>query len=333
MQTKAMNEKEIYSLVILYLEGKIDRKDESVLFEYLSDEANKKTFERWEKEWMMSDKTDLNIAREFAILLNRIQTREALADRTAVRRRPIWRKIASVAAVALLVISSVVGIYQITDFHGPTELFTIEAPSGEKSKLMLPDGTVIWLNAGSQISYTNQFNTANRKVKLTGEAYFEVTKQSGKPFTVSTCDYDIVVKGTKFNVSSYEDEPYITTTLMEGAVTLVCQDKEYSMKPGELMKYDVASKTFRREQVNAQQYLSWTEDRIEYEAIALGELLNRLSRHYKVSIHTAPDVNVDATFKISLNNQETIEELVHVISMIVPLKFSYDKKNIYISNQ
>ncbi|MDR0845800.1 MAG: FecR domain-containing protein [Tannerella sp.] len=328
-----MNEKEIYSLAILYFEGKIDRKDETLLFKYLSDEANKNTFERWEKEWMMSDKTDLNIAREFAILQNRIQTREALAERTAIRRRPIWRKIASVAAVALLVIGSVAGIYTITDLNRPAEFFTIEVPPGEKSKLMLPDGTAIWLNAGSQISYTNRFNTANRKVELTGEAYFEVAKQSGNPFTVTIRDYEIVVKGTKFNVSSYEDEPCITTTLMEGAVTLICQDKEYSMKPGELMKYDVASKTFRREQVNAQQYLSWTDDRIEYEAITLRELLNRLSRQHGVFIHTAPNVNVDATFNISLNNQETIEELVHAISKIVPLKFSYDKKNIYISNE
>ena len=89
-----------------------------------------------------------------------------------------------------------------------------------KSKVVLSDGTVVWLNAGSTLKYSNKFNTANRKVELNGEDILKSQRRREATFIVQTHGYDVVVKGTKFDVSAYADDPFISTTLLEGSVEL-----------------------------------------------------------------------------------------------------------------
>ena len=165
--------------------------------------------------------------------------------------------------------------------------FALETAYGEKSKLILADGTVVWLNAGSSLQYAGNFNSKNREVFLTGEAYFEVTKQSdGTPFVVKTDQYSVLVKGTKFNVSSYPE--------------------------------DLSAKTsFSRQKVQASQYKSWTEGRVEYDKITLNELAVRLSRKYDVQIHLGDDLEKDMAFRVSLRNEETVGDVLHALSEII----------------
>jgi ferric-dicitrate binding protein FerR (iron transport regulator) len=207
----------------------------------------------------------------------------------------------------------------------------VETPLGEKSKVLLPDGSEVWLNAGSRLYYGNNFNRRNREVTLSGEAYFEVAKQTQHPFTVKTKEYDVEVKGTKFNVSSYDNEQFSTTTLMEGSIVLRHFNKEYLLKPGEQMQVDIATHRLYLRSANAQQYKSWTEGRIEYDSISLNELFNRIAREYNLQVHISKDVNTSLILNVSLNNQETPGEILYGLSKITPFKFRYNKTDIYIS--
>jgi ferric-dicitrate binding protein FerR (iron transport regulator) len=96
----------------------------------------------------------------------------------------------------------------------------IRAPFGARTEIILPDGSAVWLNAGSKIKYMNVFNRDNREIQLNGEAYFKVTKNTDLPFDVKTGDLSIQALGTEFNVKSYDDEDIIETTLVEGKIAI-----------------------------------------------------------------------------------------------------------------
>jgi ferric-dicitrate binding protein FerR (iron transport regulator) len=330
MQNK---EKEIRDLAILYWEGTISPRGETVLFEFISDETNRKKFARWEKEWQHSHITADTVNKEWKRFRNRVHTREAISAETAVGHPAVWwKKTAAAAAIALILMATGIGSIKTAALFN-REIFTVEAPSGEKSKVTLPDGSIVWLNAASRITYSNRFNTGDRTVRLDGEAYFEVTRQKNRtPFTVKIRDYDVTVKGTKFNISSYPGDQYVKTTLMEGLVTLSYRDEQYPMQPGEQMQLDVRTRQLRLHRVNTKQYKSWMDDNLVYDEITLEELLNRLSRQYNVKIHVQPDILPDSRFSISLNNRETVEEILQGIAKIIPFKYKYQNNNIYVLN-
>jgi ferric-dicitrate binding protein FerR (iron transport regulator) len=329
-----IEEKEILRLAKLYWEGKIPLKDESILFAFISNDANREQYMQWEKEWKSSKEKEPIVDKEWLLLQNRIRTRENSAKKTEVRQAiPLWRKIAAVAALVLLLVTTAVGVHEWT-VRNNQEIFTVEVPMGEKSKLHLPDGSTVWINAGSQIQYTSLFNVCDRTVALTGEAYFEVKKQNNKPFIVRLHDYDIEVKGTKFNVSSYESEKYAVTTLMEGAISLRYNGKEFDMKPGETLLIDIREKTLCRRLSNTAPYRSWTEDRIEFDEITLHDLFNRLSREYNVRIRIDPKIDLNTLLlSVSFNNRETIDEIFYGISKVTSIQYKCKNDTIYVSKK
>ena len=324
-------EKNIHTLAVLYFEGKISREDEKHLFEFIAlNELNRIQFKSWEQEWIQSKQEDVEVANEWNRLQCKIRTQEAIIPMFSTRKPSIWRKAAAIAAVVLLFILGGYGVWQVKPYLQPETYFAFEAPYGEKSKMMLSDGTVVWLNAGSTLKYSNRFNAANREVQLDGEAYFEVTKHHGATFIVKTGSYDIRVKGTKFNVTAYSDDPFATTTLLEGAVDLLYKGQEIKLSPGESIRLDLTSNKFSRNTVNAVQYKAWSENRIEYDGITLKELVTRLSRQYNVNIILESDKNEGKEFRVSIRNEETIGEVLNAISEIIPIKIERKGNDIYI---
>ena len=325
--------KHIHELAIQYFEGRILREDEKLLFGYLrQSSANERLFRQWEKEWIASGKAVAQATAEWETLQRKIRTHEAIIPMLtlAAPRFAVWRKVAAVAAIVLLTIGGTLGIRQFVSLWKPETYFISEAPYGEKSKVVLADGTVVWLNAGSTLKYSNKFNAGNRKVELNGEGYFEVTKKEGATFVVQTHGYDVVVKGTKFDVSAYKDDPFISTTLLEGAVELNYKGTPVRMSPGESVRLNVATGKFTRSRVNASQAKAWAENRIEYDNITLKELIAKLSRQYDVNIRLESETAGDKTFRISLRNRETIGEVMAALQEIIPITVERRGKDIYI---
>lgn len=327
-------EKDIHKLTILYFEGKISREDEKYLFDYLRDnDSNQTQFKLWEKEWMQSKQEDVEVASEWKRLQCKIRTQEAITPMLSIGKLAIWRKVAAIAASVLLFILGGYSVWQVKPYLQPKTYFALEAQYGEKSKMVLSDGTVVWLDAGSTLKYSNRFNAVNREVELDGEAYFEVTKQNGATFIVKTRSYDIRVKGTKFNVTAYSDDSFITTALLEGAVDLLYKGQEIKLSPGESIRLDLDSDTFTRNRANVAQAKAWSENRIEYDGITLKELVKRLSRQYNVKIFLESNKNESKEFRVSIRNGETIGEVLNAISKIIPLKIERKENDIYIKEK
>lgn len=239
-------------------------------------------------------------------------------------------RILAVAAVLLLVCGLTWNLFRSSGEAVSPSYFVSSTGYGEKSKITLTDGTAVWLNAGSSLRYSNGFGTKDRDVFLQGEAYFEVTSGDELNFVVHTDSYDVVVKGTKFNVSAYADDPVVTTTLLEGSVGVSYGQQWVQLHPGEALNFIREERRFTRNQVDAGQANAWMDNRIEYADITLKELVAKLSRQYNVTIELAPSAEklADKSFRISLRNGETIHDVLSALKIILPL--SIVRKDQYI---
>lgn len=327
-----MNETEIMQeLAFAYFAGKISKADEKKLFEFIQkEEQNYQQFKDWERAWMLSEKEDLRTAREWESLQCRIRTHEAVNPMISKPGSDLWRWAVAIAAMFVLIAGGTWVVLNTTTFMNKAQYIVFEAPYGEKSKMTFPDGTVVWLNAGSSLKYSNKYNTDDRVVELEGEGYFEVAKKKKIPFVVHTRGYDVVVKGTKFNVTAYPEDSNITTTLMEGAVELLKEKQHIAMKPGESVTLNVVSGKFTLTKVNPDVSKAWSENRIEYDNISLRELAAKLSRQYDVKIHLLTEEVGDKRFSISLRNQETIGEVMSALKEIIPIQVERKNMDIYI---
>lgn len=327
-----MNEKNhIQALAICYFEGRISPEEEKSLFDYIHREkAHYLAFKQWEKAWQTGYQADDITQTEWNRLESRLQQRVALIPIGLRPRYGLWKKAAVIAVLVVSTFALHIGLGHLQPFWEEPAYFTSEAPYGQKSRIVLSDGTIVWLNAGSRLTYSDRYNSSHRNVKLEGEGYFEVVKNEGAPFTVQTRLYNIVVKGTKFNVTAYPEDTYIATTLLEGAVVLNYKGKEIPMRPGESMRLDIPSGKFIRQKTEARQSKAWAEDRIEYDNITLKELIVKLSRQYNTPIHLAREEAGEKTFCISLRNRETIGEVMTALEQLIPIQIERKGKDIYI---
>lgn len=324
-------ETNIHELAIRYFEGCIAQAEEKLLFDYIGQtEENRARFRQWEKEWKSTNEGDEQTMQEWQRLQCRLRTQEAVIPMLPRRHFSIWRRVAAVAVIVLLTAAGTLGIRSMVSLSSAEDFFVFEAPYGEKSKMTLADGTVVWLNAGSVLKYSDKFNERNRKVILYGEAYFEVTRKEKAEFTVQTCGYDVVVKGTKFDVSAYPEDSVVTTALLEGSVEIYRGEQRIEMKPGEMVKLDMVTGKITRTRNDVKQWKAWSENRIEFEDITLKELVTKLSRQYDVNIRLESEQVGAKRFRISLRNRETIGEVMTALQEIIPITVERRGKDIYI---
>ena len=161
---------------------------------------------------------------------------------------------------------------------------TMTTPRARQYNLELSDGTKVWLNASSSITFPTSFAANERKVTLTGEAYFEVAKDKKRPFRVSVNDMQVNVLGTHFNINAYDDEATVNTTLLEGSVLLAEKDKKVLLKPGQQAQKQKAGAIVVNDNVNIEEVMGWKNGVFYFENASLQKVLRQLSRWYDVDV-------------------------------------------------
>ncbi len=161
---------------------------------------------------------------------------------------------------------------------------TLSTPRGGQYMLTLEDGTKVWLNAASSIKYPSAFNAGERTVELTGEAYFEVAKDMGRPFAVKVNGMAVNVLGTHFNVMAYENEEATAITLLEGAVNVTKDKDKVSLRPGQqaLLKTGAALKVINN--VNLEETVAWKNGYFQLDHTRLVVLMRQVERWYNVDV-------------------------------------------------
>ena len=187
--------------------------------------------------------------------------------------------------------------------------YTMNIPYGGEYSLVLPDGTKIYLNAGTSLRYPDHFCGDSREIFLSGEAYLEVARDEEKPFIVRTPDVDVRVLGTVFNVNAYPDGEYVRTTLVEGKVEALCGDERILMEPGTQVAYNKAMRQADYFPVDVHLFTSWKDGYYDFEEMSLGELMQVLSRWYNVQVKFAEPALKDLKFSGRLKRYEEVDLL------------------------
>lgn len=209
----------------------------------------------------------------------------------------------------------------------------LKIPRGCEFYLTLSDGSRVWLNADSELKYPDVFCNGERKVYLSGEAYFEVMQDSVAPFKVCVSDMELEVLGTSFNVKAYEDENVIATTLVTGKIVQYYPviDKKIVLEPSKQSVYNSSSRTLTTRVVDIQDVIAWKEAKIIARNQRLEDILRSLSRWYNFEVvYENPELK-DVRFHLHSKRFDDIKMILDVLQATNGIHVRYQGNKIYIS--
>ncbi len=277
----------------------------------------------------------------------------------AEKRRPVYLQILKIAAIVIPVflLGGILSYFIMGNRPKPENItYTeIRAPYGARTEIGLPDGSTVWLNAGSRIKYMNVFNRDNREIQLHGEAYFKVAKNADLPFDVKTGDLSIQALGTEFNVKSYDDEDIIETTLVEGKIAIHQgrKQKNIYLEPHQQALYVKYNKNlsvkdltvvkeakpevlklqkgiiYIAEKIDPQPIVAWKDNRLILKGEELSNLAIKLERKYDVKFIFGSEKLKPFRFSGTLEN-ETLTQVLDVITLSAPLGYKLQGKTVLI---
>lgn len=368
MEKNTPQETEIDALLIQYLTGSASKEEQELVKLWLNESYDhKKYFDQLRELYFLGKiATELsNIDKSKNIERIKRKYYQARLDESSLTNKfrsfyIRYKTALSIAATFIVALGigyflrTAVGFKPAND-NSPLVYNEIVSPKGARTHIVLPDGTKVWLNANSRIKYAMDFLKGDRKVLLTGEAYFDVVKDPQKRFIVQTSDLAIRVWGTKFNVKAYPEEKTIQTTLVEGSVSILplnkhSQEKETYLNPNQSAIFyksqqveeiitskeekaeskateEIAKKEVEtvdtmlvEKDVNTILYTSWKDKKWIIESQTLEQFAVELERRYNVIISFNDDVIKSYRFNGILTD-ETFEQVLNAIKLSAPIDY------------
>lgn len=215
---------------------------------------------------------------------------------------------------------------------GTTDAFnTLAVPKGGQYELTLPDGTRVWLNAASSLTYPVAFNGKERAVRLAGEAYFEVAKHPGKPFLVNVDDKQTVeVLGTHFDIRAYNDDPDIRTTLLEGSVKISAKNSHIIIKPGQMAVNNPETPLIVRN-ADLDEVMAWKNGLFVFNDERMEDVLRRVARWYDIDVEYETDVSKKKLRGI-VSKYKSIRELLDNITLTSGIHYKIEGRRVILIN-
>ena len=370
----------IIDLLSKFLSGTISSKEKSDLYRYMVDDHLKGEIiellqQQWDNEPQLAD--EIPSKAMFEKIKKTIEAETSLSglsipvnqsSKSDILR---WRSFLRYAAVFVVafglswfakdwvtkdaVTSFITGIVP--------QYIEVLVPYGSKTKVMLPDSSAVWLNAGARLKYPASFNGVVREVFLQGEGFFDIAEDREHPFIVSSNGLNIKVLGTKFNLMANADDNIIETTLIEGAIEVLGlvdanTQGNISLKPGQKLtmrkendKYEIQSiqeaglsipeeavapvkiKSAKLlEKANVEIVTAWTENKLVFDKERFGEVKIKLERWYGVTIDVKDSEILDYRFTGTFEKQ-TFEQAMNALSRAASCKFKIDKDLVTVSKQ
>ena len=310
--------------------GKLDSKEQVLLDEWLSlSQENKRKFEIYEKLWKRSG--ELIVSNTIDVEASLLKTKKRIPD-FRFKRRSVLGKL-RVAAVVILTMglgflfNYLLGANDLINGTPETVYQEVRASYGTRTKLLLADGSTVWLNSGSTLRFPIDFDKAEeRVVELNGEGYFDVAKNESKPFIVNTPGLDVKVYGTSFNVSAYDEYDSMEVALVEGKVSLVQGEKgnrkEYMvLDPNDVVECNISEKRLSRvSDSKMSKYTAWKDGQIVFYGDPIEKVVNRLEKWYNVDIEISDKALENYRFTATFND-ETLEQVLKLLSLSSPMEY------------
>lgn len=302
-----------------------------VLLRYIRDEVSEE--ERiWIEGWLKADAGNERILQQVAAIYYALNTHQRIVSRDPMaayanvchqiksRSRRFWlKRVSAVAAcfIGILLISSALSFWYIQNAGiSKPQFVTVQANAGMRTHFNLPDGTIAYLNSGSTLTYPLPYDKKERKVSLTGEAYFKVAHNEKHPFIVSVANdrMRVNVLGTEFNLQSYKNERAVETTLVSGSVRIEMVKNgnvvsNVKLKPSEKAVYDIASGRVSIASVNPEYDTAWKDGRLMFKDMPLPEVLKKLAYFYNVKFEVKDPVINSYCFTGTFENKQLSQVL------------------------
>lgn len=265
--------------------------------------------------------------------------------------RKWWVIIQRVAAVMLIPLLAYSGYitFQNTSLNKQQEAHrlvqTISSRQGMLTHFKLADGTEVWLNSGSTLQFPILFTGDLREVKLSGEAFFKVTKNDKQPFRVNVKDFNIEVLGTSFNVVSYDDERQAEVVLVEGKVKLSSEMNQKNkvigtMLPGQRVVYNEDNQKIEAKEVEVDKYIAWRDGDLIFRDDKMEDVVKRLSRWFNVEVVINDPEIKNYAYKATFRN-ETLTQVLNLLKLSAPIDYQiignkllpngeYSKQKVYL---
>ena len=236
----------------------------------------------------------------------------------------VIQRAAAVLFIPVFLLSAYLFIQQ---GQGNVRTLAVRTNPGVVSAFDLPDGSKVWLNANSELRYPSDFNADTRTVELTGQGYFEVTKNAHKPFIVKADkDYSVEVLGTSFNVEAFEKDDFVSTTLIEGKVRFDYMKNRQStavlMKPGQKLTYDSSSSRIQLIETNGESEIAWKDGKVVFHATPLPEALRMLEKRFNVTFVLSNERLRSEAFTGSFSHQR-LERILEIFKISSNIKWRY----------
>lgn len=280
-----------------------------------ADQANADWLFEMERIWSLKDQLRFSDQQEIEMAYERFMSGLQEKDREVktIRKHPVYLSWIKYAAVILLVGLLSTNLYFLVK-EKPSAMNMVEVPNGQRASLTLSDGTKVWLNSHSKLTYPAQFSSKNRDVKLEGEGFFEVVRNEKAPFVVHADLLQVKVLGTKFNVRVYEEAPS-SITLAEGKVEVATNDNEHkvTLRPNEQVVYSKENGLAVNKSVNASLIKSWTVGEAAYVNERLSDIVVDLERRFDVHI-TVKDQDLNSElFTSRFKETATIDQVLTLL--------------------
>lgn len=205
---------------------------------------------------------------------------------------------------------------------------TISTPKGGQYQLELPDGSQVWLNATSSIHFPTSFTGTERRIEITGEAYFEIAKNPNMPFIVTVSNSEVQVLGTHFNINAYNDEDNVKTTLLEGSVRFVNDGSVNILKPGQQAQLTKEGTTKVVSDVNVDNVVAWKNGMFDFENASIETVMRQLSRWYDVEIEYKG--KTDDLFIAEMRRNIKLSDALKALELTGKVKFDIQDKKIIV---
>jgi len=310
-----------------YFSGELGQSDISDLFNELkTNELLREEFVRMQNAYALThlsklSKNESEGKRSFQLFLQQLKTK---------KRQKIVQLTMQYAAAALILIASTFFAtqYFLTDTGNNKEINTLVVPAGQRAHLTLQDGTSVWLNAQSTLSYPARFSGKTRRVTVSGEAYFDVTANPKKPFIVSTQNMEMKVLGTQFNVYSYPGTGCIKTDLVEGSLMVYSKQSpqvSITLKPNEQIV--VKDGNMLVGEMQNSDYFLWKDGIYSFENERLLDIIEKLQLYYDVKIIVKDPEIFNVRYTGKFRQRDGIDEILRIIQKIQKFNVQKDTEN------
>jgi transmembrane sensor len=320
---------DIQNLLTKFFAGEISEDEAVQLKSWLNeDHENRLLFDRQNELWQSSG-TDIkcryyNPDTAWANILSRPELELQRRQSVKVVNTRDFRIFIAAATVCGFLIAGAVSLWlneRITNKHMRETSSFITTNEGEKASVYLSDSTEVIMNSQSSLQYYGNYNLNDRRVRLSGEAYFDVRTNREKPFIVQLKNMNLIATGTKFNVYSFENEDRIETTLEQGEVKVEVNGKKpVLLKTGQQAVYFVNSQCLLVRDVSTDTYTSWKENMLKFNDTPLEEVLRRIGRKYNVVFEISNKELLDLKYTATFID-ESLDEVMEMLKSVTPINY------------